>query len=102
MANHPDRNFLLANMHLNTLRYIANRNSRLQKIGAPAQRAPIPGLSYRGVRNSEEQFHRELRDARVAALSRAEGAKRAVVVQLVERADLISAIHSARADAFRG
>ena len=49
---------------------------------------------------SEDELDCELRDTRIANLSRAECSEGRVPVQLVESADLIGPIHCARADGF--
>src|SRR2546421_146568 len=50
---------------------------------------------------SEEDFHRQLSDARVPGLSSPEGSKRGVAIELVESADLVRPVDNTTAGAFR-
>ena len=72
----------------------------LNKIGAPGfNRAPIRIVLPIGV-NSEDQFQSKLCDARITRLAGSKCSKGTVVVKLIERADLVSAVYGPRADAF--
>ena len=51
--------------------------------------------------HSKQNLYRQLGDAWVAGLPRAEGAERRIVVEFVEGADLICTVHGSRADDFR-
>ena len=65
--------------------------------GALLEKAPRCFLFRVG---SEEDFYRQLSDARVPDLSSPKGAKRSIAIELVKGADLVGAIYSTGADAF--
>jgi hypothetical protein len=59
--------------------------------------ANLPGRGFPA--DSEQNLHRELGDARIPGLASPECSEGGIVIQFVERADLIGAVDRSRADA---